>query len=194
MPDLNLAKKPVLTGEKVVLRPVRAADAPGLAAMAADPQVAQLTGTPPRSAPPAIEDLRQWRWLAYTLRMGNLANVYVEPSPATGAKYQITTGNGHHPVWLPDGKGLSYRVSGNQQVVVSINTKTSFSIGNPVPAIAGGLPTVLSLGSRSYDITPDGATFLTVTAASGSQPSSETREIQIVLNWSEELKRLVPPN
>ena len=47
------------------------------------------------------------RWLAYTLRTGNLANVYVEPYPATGAKYQITTGNGHHPVWLPDGKGLS---------------------------------------------------------------------------------------
>jgi serine/threonine protein kinase len=132
------------------------------------------------------------RWLAYTLRTGNLANVYVEPSPATGAKYQITTGNGHHPVWLPDGNGLSYRVSGNQQVVVSINTKTSFSIGNPVPVIAGGLPTVLSIGSRSYDITPDGAAFLTVTTASGSQRSSETREIQIVLNWQEELKRLVP--
>ena len=84
------------------------------------------------------------RWLAYTLRTGNLANVYVEPYPASGAKSQITTGNGHHPVWLFDGKGLSYRVGPNQQIVVSVNTTPSFSIGNPAPAIAGGLPTVVS--------------------------------------------------
>jgi hypothetical protein len=45
------------------------------------------------------------QWLAYTLR-GQGANVFVEPVPATGAKYQITTTNGHHPVWLPDGKGI----------------------------------------------------------------------------------------
>ena len=133
------------------------------------------------------------RWLAYTLRDGTSANVYVEPYPATGAKYQITTGNGHHPVWLPDTKGLSYRVSGNQQVVVSVNTTPTFAIGKPGPAIAGGLPTVVSIGSRSYDITPDGAAFVAVGPASGSQPgSAETREIQIVQNWLEELKRLVP--
>jgi eukaryotic-like serine/threonine-protein kinase len=133
------------------------------------------------------------RWLAYTLRTANSANVYVEPSPVTGAKYQITTENGHHPVWLSDGKGLSYRVSGSQQVVVSVNTTPSFSIGNPGPAIAGGLPTVVSIGSRSYDITPDGTAFLTVSPLSGPQPGSvETQEIQIVQNWLEELKRLVP--
>jgi len=135
------------------------------------------------------------RWLAYTLRTGNLANVYVEPYPATGAKSQITTGNGHHPVWLFDGKGLSYRVGPYQQVVVSVNTTPSFSIGNPTPVITGPLPTVVSTGSRSYDITPDGAAFLTVTTAPGLQPGSvATREIQIVLNWHEELKRLVPTN
>ena len=133
------------------------------------------------------------RWLAYTMRTGNLANVYVEPYPATGAKNQITTGNGHHPVWLSDGKGLSYRVSGNQQVVVSVNTTPSFSIGNPEPAIATGLSAVVSIGSRSYDITPDDTAFLTVSPVSGTQPGSvETQEIRIVLNWFEELKRLVP--
>ena len=121
--------------------------------------------------------------------------MYVEPYPASGAKSQITTGNGHHPVWLFDGKGLSYRVGPNQQIVVSVNTTPSFSIGNPTPAIAGGLPTVVSAGSRPYDITADGAAFLTVTPASGFQPGPvATREIQIVLNWHEELKRLVPTN
>ena len=133
------------------------------------------------------------RWLAYTLRTGNLANVYVEPYPATGAKYQITTDNGHHPVWLSGGKELSYRVGGSQQVVVSVNTTPSFSIRNPGPAIAVGLPVVVSLGSRSYDITPDGTAFLAISPVSVTQPGSvETQEIDIVVNWFEELKRLVP--
>src|SRR5262249_13853274 len=42
------------------------------------------------------------RWLAYTLRDGKNANIFVEPFPATGDRYQITIGNGHHhPAWLP---------------------------------------------------------------------------------------------
>ena len=42
------------------------------------------------TAPFNSEFSPEGRWLAYTLRTGNLANVYVEPYPATGAKYQIT--------------------------------------------------------------------------------------------------------
>ena len=117
--------------------------------------------------------------------------MYVEPSPATGAKYQITTGNGHHPVWLPDGKGLSYRVSGNQQVVVSINTTPSFSIGNPRPRSRGttdGPQSRLKVlrHHAGWCRLPDNRRSV------GISTLIETREIQIVLNWHEELKRLVP--
>lgn len=70
------------------------------------------------------------RWVAYTLRGGG-ANIYVEPFPATGAKHQITTDNGHHPVWLPGGKGLSYRVGANEQVVVAIDATAGFTFGIP---------------------------------------------------------------
>ena len=77
--------------------------------------------------------------------------------------------------------------------MVSVNTTPSFSIGNPEPAIATGLSAVVSIGSRSYDITPDDTAFLTVSPLSGTQPGSvETQEIRIVLNWFEELNRLVP--
>ena len=111
------------------------------------------------------------------------------PPPPRAPSIRSRTRNGHHLVWLFDGKGLSYRVGPTQQIVVRV-TKPSFSIGNPTPVIARRLLTLVSTGSRSYRITPDGA-FLTVTAASGSQlGSAETREIQIVLNW-EEVKRLM---
>ena len=96
------------------------------------------------------------RWLAYTLRTGNLANVYVEPTRPRAPRIRSQQGTDIIPSGCPTARRLSYRVSGNQQVVVSVTTTPSFSIGNPEPAIAAGLSAVVSIGSRSYDITPDG--------------------------------------
>jgi hypothetical protein len=50
---------------------------------------------------------------------------------------------------------------------------------------------------RQYDITPDGKQFVVVLDASTSATAGGTRrppptQINVVLNWSEELKRLVP--
>jgi serine/threonine-protein kinase len=133
------------------------------------------------------------RWLAYTHRSGASANVYVEPFPPTGARYQITTTNGHHPVWLADGSGLSYRIGGGEQVVVAVNTASGFSVGNPSSAIPKGLPSVYSQSNRSYDLTPDRARFVAVAPNSDTQTGVEnTQEIQIVINWLEELKQRVP--
>jgi serine/threonine-protein kinase len=133
------------------------------------------------------------RWVAYTLR-GQGVNVYVEPFPATGAQHQITTENGHHPVWLADGGGLSYRVSAGQQTVVTIATTPGFSVGNAKPALQGDLPITAGTGPRTYDMTGDGSAFLAVTPATYSQTGIEAQEIHIVVNWFEELKRLVPTN
>jgi len=44
-----------------------------------------------------------------------------------------------------------------------------------------------SIGACSYKLTPDGQRFLMMKEA-GSQPT----QIVVILNWAEELKRLVP--
>ena len=132
------------------------------------------------------------RWVAYTLRGGGV-NIYVEPFPATGVQHQITTENGHHPVWLPDGKGLSYRAGNNDQMIVTVDATSGFSFGNPEPALPVGLPGIVNTGSGSYDVTRDGSAFLAVAPASATQPEAgEAQEIDIVLNWFDELKRRVP--
>ena len=61
--------------------------------------------------------------------------------------------------------------------------------------VTGGLP-ILELGIiRAYDVTRDGQRFLSVApAATARSGALSTQEIEIVLNWSEELKRLVPTN
>ncbi len=49
--------------------------------------------------------------------------------------------------------------------------------------------------ARNYDIMPDGQQFVvihTCGTSAGSKPSEQ--QVNVVLNWFEELKRLVPTN
>jgi hypothetical protein len=45
----------------------------------------------------------------------------------------------------------------------------------------------------TYDITPDGQRFLMIKDSSGADAASVPRNLIVVLSWTEELKRLVPP-
>jgi hypothetical protein len=97
-------------------------------------------------------------------------------------------------LWSPDGKQLYYHTILSQRfVAVDIRTQPTFSVGKPV-ALPIDAPLVNAL-ARNYDITPDGKQFVVITpnGASAASPSS-TQQINVVLNWFEELKRRVPTN
>ena len=67
------------------------------------------------------------RWVAYTLRTGT-ATIYVQPFPATGAKYQISKDDGaHHALWSPDGKEIFYVPGASPVVAVSVTTQRVFT-------------------------------------------------------------------
>ena len=74
-------------------------------------------------------------------------------------------------------------------MAVGVQTEPSFAPGNAEEVFAGGFNTTGGAG-RSYDISPDGERFLMI-KESGSDETSST-EFILVLNWFEELKRLVP--
>ena len=137
------------------------------------------------------------KWLAYQSNETKRSEIFVQPFPATGAKYQITRDtDSHHPRWSPDGKELFYIPGPLQFLKVSISTQPAFSVGNPVPAVSGtarfteGGPAF----PRAYDITPDGKRFLGVLTAASQTPAAaqSSPQIQVVLNWFEELKLRVP--
>jgi serine/threonine-protein kinase len=143
------------------------------------------------------------RWVAYSLRetRESVSTVFVQPFPATGEKFQVPNNNvgSHLPLWSPDAKELFY-VGGNTTTLfssVSIKMQPSFLLGEPV-ALRRGFA-VLGPGlaaGRTYDITPDGQRFvgvidpLQVQAAAPAAPAP--KQIQVVLNWLEELKQRVP--
>jgi RimJ/RimL family protein N-acetyltransferase len=59
-PALSFAAKPTLVGKRVLLRPVTAADAPGLVELLNEPEVRRLTGTHGQVRPGALERAEQW--------------------------------------------------------------------------------------------------------------------------------------
>jgi eukaryotic-like serine/threonine-protein kinase len=139
---------------------------------------------------------RDGRWVAYGA--DEPGAIYVQPFPATGAKYQISKDAAHSPVWSPDGKQIYYVTTATrpagQLVVVNVTTQPGFSVSNPVPVPTGRLQ--LSGGLRvlrRFDMGPDGAIIGVVdsvqTAIAGALA---TARIEVVLNWFEELKARVP--
>jgi len=130
------------------------------------------------------------RWLAYTSDESGRLEVYVQPYPGPGGKWQISTEGGTEPVWNRNGRELFYR-SGDKMMAVDIATQPSFAAGKPRMLFQGQY--VLNSPPSSipyYDVSPDGERFLMLkpTDQAGAAPT----QINVVLNWTEELKRLVP--
>jgi serine/threonine-protein kinase len=134
------------------------------------------------------------RWVAYTSTVQGAPTLYVQPFPATGAKYQLfakPTDVPHAAVWSPDGKELFYvpRLGGFE--VVSIRTQPTFAFGTAV-----ALPRPFQPGppnSRTlYDITPSGRFVGLIPEGRTEAVTPITPQIEVVLNWFEELKARVP--
>jgi serine/threonine-protein kinase len=125
-------------------------------------------------------------FIAYNSDESGRAEVYVRPYPGPGGKWQISTDGGTEPVWNPKGRELFYR-SGNKMMAVDVTTEPTFSVGKPKMLFEGAyIPTPRSF--PDYDVSPDGERFLMLKSTEQSAPA----QINVVLNWFEELKQKVP--
>jgi Tol biopolymer transport system component len=126
-------------------------------------------------------------WIAYESNESG-RQIYVRPFPNVEAgKWQISRDGGQEPVWAPRGQELFYR-NGEAMMVVGIKTEPTFLAGSPVVLFTGGYLT--NITGVTYDISPDGQRFLMIKAA--EEEGGQQGQINVVLNWFKELKRLVP--
>ena len=127
-------------------------------------------------------------WLAYVSDESGRYEIYVQPYPGPGGKRQISTESGTEPVWNRNGRELFYR-NGDKMMAVAVTTKASFSAGKPKELFEGRYA---RLGGTFpfYDVSPDGQRFLMLKPV--EQEQVDPTQINVVLNWTEELKRLVP--
>jgi len=91
------------------------------------------------------------------------------------------------PVWNRNGRELFYRDGGGKKMMaVEFTTQPAFSAGKPRVLFEGRYLT--SAGSPAdYDVSPDGQRFLMV-----KESDEAPAQIDVVLNWSDELKRRAP--
>ena len=116
----------------------------------------------------------------------------MQPFPATGAKSQITQTRGLWPLWSPDGSQLFFSsLNALQLVAVEIQTTPAVTFGSQRP----GPILIRGNNSRNFDFMPDGERFVAVVQVADVATQGEQApagQINVVLNWFEELKERVP--
>ena len=135
------------------------------------------------------------RWLAYQSYAAATAGVLVESFPPRGVPNQIAmrgaAATPHHPFWSRDGKELFYLLGPNQFAVVRVTTAPAFSVSNAVSLPRGvfleGGPDAI----RNIDVLPDGKFIGIVDLVQSEAGDIAAPRINVVLNWTDELKRLV---
>jgi Tol biopolymer transport system component len=127
------------------------------------------------------------RWIAYQSNEAGATrpvDVYLQSLSGSGTKLQVSTLGGSVPRWRRDGKELYYLAPDRMLMVVSVNLDGNQPrIGVPSPLFQTRVGRFMN---RSYVVSRDGR-FLV-----NSQVDDVTvATTRVVLNWTEELKRLV---
>ena len=126
------------------------------------------------------------RWLAYTSDESGRSEIYLRPFPNPGGKFSISTDGGSEPRWSHDGRELFYR-NGDRMMAVTIAGGSTLAAGS-ARLVFEGRYQVADAGAAGYDVSADGR-FLMIQSKVPEQPATH---INVVLNWFDELKGLVP--
>jgi Tol biopolymer transport system component len=158
----------------------------------ADVYVLSLTGDPaPRAlvTSPAFEGGPQFspdgHWIAYVSNESGQFQVYLRPYPGPDRRWQVSTDGGTSPLWNYDGKELFYR-NGKKMMAVFVSKTPDLTLATPRVIFEQRYGYGNTTALTNYDVSADGQRFLMVKGESG------VASLSVVLNWTEELKRLVP--
>ena len=124
------------------------------------------------------------RWLAYVSNESGEAEVQVRPFPDGGGKTIVSTDSGSRPAWSADGRELFYS-EGRRVMAVPVELGEELTVGAPTFLFQASFDHPIF--ASAFDVTADGERFVLV-----ESPSQARAELHVVLNWFEELKRLVP--
>lgn len=131
------------------------------------------------------------RWLAYASDESGRREIYVEAFPGREGKWQVSTDGGNEPQWNRNGRELFYR-EGRKMMAAEITEQAGLIVGKPHELFEGDYwPAPSGYVRAQYDVSPNGERFLMLKPH--QQNETGFTRIDVVLNWTEELKRIVPP-
>jgi len=139
------------------------------------------------------------RWLTYASGETPVASeIYLEPFPPTGARWRLSQGGGIWPVWSRNGKEILFRPTspGGTGVVTlkSVDVVTEPEVDWTNEQTLPVRDFIVVSYHRDYDTSQDGQILTVVPAQQEEGGEHQPPQVVMVLNWFEELKRLVPTN
>jgi hypothetical protein len=118
----------------------------------------------------------------------------VQPYPGPGEKKRLSLGGAWEPIWTADGRELLYRYTQQKDfrekfysVALSFNPLRAEAPRELFETQPGEYET--TGGGRDWDVSKDGRRFLLLRRKPNDKPVDK---IHVVLNWTEDLKRLAP--
>ena len=124
-------------------------------------------------------------WMAYTSDESGRLEVYVQPLPPTGARWQISTGGGRQPRWRRDNREIFYLSPSSalmsaavQQVGGDLRVDTPKQL---FQTRVGIQPGDLNPGAdvSQFGVSPDGQRFLLLNLSA----TADSEPLTVVLNW-----------
>jgi hypothetical protein len=110
------------------------------------------------------------------------AEVYVEPVPATGERWQVSTAGGAEPHWRRDGGELFYLTQDQWIAVMPVPPDGMWGRTAPNRLFKVSVPELV--GGSDYSVSPSGE--IVVNTVQANQPV--TPPVQVVVNWTSLLK------
>jgi len=121
--------------------------------------------------------------VAYDSDESGEKQIYVQPFPSNGAKYQISSAGGTRPSWRADGQELFFIASDSYVMATKVTTGSGFTAASPARLFESGIATQAGR-SRMYAAGKDGMRFLTAVPRQLFDPTPLT----IRANWLAGLK------
>jgi serine/threonine-protein kinase len=130
-------------------------------------------------------------WIAYESdESGKQFEIFLRPFPnVSGGREKVSVNGGRFPVWARKGNEIYYVNLNGEMMAASVTLSPSLKLGAVTKLFAFQKPPAGRSGVP-YDISPlDGRFIVTQPVAAATDGPTH---ISVVLNWSEELKALVP--
>jgi Tol biopolymer transport system component len=132
------------------------------------------------------------RWVAYVSNATGIDEVYIQPFPGPGGKWQVSTNGGVDPRWGSEGRELFYVAPDGKLMAVAIHVDPDGRAVDPGPPtvlfstrLATGAAVTVGVISRpQYAVASDGRFLMNVTV-----DDNVVSPISIVLNWATLLKK-----
>jgi Tol biopolymer transport system component len=130
------------------------------------------------------------KWIAFQSNESGRVEIYVQPFPGPGGKFQVSSNGGAQPRWNKNGKEIFYVSLDSKMMAAPVKlSPDGQSLETGVPAvlfpvrIAGGpLP---GGNKQQYAVSSDGLRFLVKLAADEDEGAASPR-IMLIYNWHPE--------